>query len=1118
MWNYFVLILYIGAVYCKNEDLLEDLYASFSSKGLKGNITFKAPNHGESGPSSTGEKGAVRITVAIVSDTIETQSFYDLAVYELPTDYSKQESCNPRNLGKKIVDFSQTLGPVFLPSEEVYENEIQDVALFGPGSIWGRTLVLDGPNTLCASIQPWRGTMKTAVAQFSTPVSGAVVIRSVALDSLADTLVYANLYDVNIDESSSVHKWKIYSTDIFDSESDKDKNNCDFLQIVYDPLSSDSQECSKEKPENCTVGDLSSKLGHVTVSSSNTRSGKILHNDPHLILPDLSGPRQLYVVLFEDETSNNFLTCARLTELKPRKSQALFSSKGIKGTVIFEQRSPFDPTRLELSLTGLNKTAGGFHVHEFPFSPPLKSDDLVCRNTAGHYNPFGWNPQDSPPPGKGSSDMYELGDLSGKFGNLQGLDEKIESYYDPSLPLYGPYTISGRSIVVHYASDGGRWTCANIEPIGVNFITAAATFLYPLSGRIIFRQRSDDELSETSIFVESLLYSDGAMNDTFNHQFHVHNDIPNEDYHDWQERCKSAGPVYNPYSVPVLEKIYYSQCSSNNPLPCMVGDLNLRHSTLVIAGSVKSIPSTRRFFTDLNLPLSGSRSIIGRSLVLQDDQSPAQRGNRLACAQIVRLYRHKTVVKDWFPNGIPGSEKTTGKIEIYQESEFSKTTIDVDLVGLAKKTSGYHIHQVPVQPELQFPCHDNTLYGHYNPYNVNTSRSLPPNQGTNDQYELGDISGKFGTLSGMNEYHSSMNDTNMPLYGAINIIGRSVVVHREGDGQRWACGTLGWGFSPAEAREVNLMVSFHHPGGFAWGYIKFSQLVYKDGATSDTIIEVNLKHPGKNNRNHTRNHNWAVFVNPVVQDAAVAYFNARCTAAGYIWNPTFVQIIDQSNEEFYSKECTPETPYRCKIGDLSGRLGPIEIGGKRVVLSDKNLPLNGKLGVTGRSVVIYDSEFRGDRYACANILPYSTIFKYVVIKKPPKFSPSKFVDEVRKVMGAPEWMLYADSRFTEDVQIGKCVQFKLYFSGPESAKLELDFNLLLIHGKLDFPSISVPGAYPDPKRQKKIDYKLCNTKEEILADRGSQSDIRSSAHQCTSTHIILLSFSVACVIYNIAIF
>ena len=45
----------------------------------------------------------------------------------------------------------------------------------------------------------------------------------------------------------------------------------------------------------------------------------------------------------------------------------------------------------------------------------------------------------------------------------------------------------------------------------------------------------------------------------------------------------------------------------------------------------------------------------------------------------------------------------------------------------------------------------------------------------------------------------------------------------------------------------------------------------------------------------TRNHNWAVFVNPVVQDAAIAYFNARCTAAGYIWNPTFVQIIDQSN-------------------------------------------------------------------------------------------------------------------------------------------------------------------------------------------------------------------------------
>lgn len=72
-------------------------------------------------------------------------------------------------------------------------------------------------------------------------------------------------------------------------------------------------------------------------------------------------------------------------------------------------------------------------------------------------------------------------------------------------------------------------------------------------------------------------------------------------------------------------------------------------------------------------------------------------------------------------------------------------------------------------------------------------------------------------------------------------------------------------------------------------------MVYKDGSATDTIIEVNLKHPGKQNRNVTRDHRWAAFVNPVGQDASVAHLAARCTAAGYMWNPAFVQLTDPRN-------------------------------------------------------------------------------------------------------------------------------------------------------------------------------------------------------------------------------
>lgn len=56
-----------------------------------------------------------------------------------------------------------------------------------------------------------------------------------------------------------------------------------------------------------------------------------------------------------------------------------------------------------------------------------------------------------------------------------------------------------------------------------------------------------------------------------------------------------------------------------------------------------------------------------------------------------------------------------------------------------------------------------------------------------------------------------------------------------------------------------------------------------------------LRHPGKNDRNVTRDHNWAIYVNPVGVDAAVQTQDTRCVAGGYIWNPFFTQLADPLN-------------------------------------------------------------------------------------------------------------------------------------------------------------------------------------------------------------------------------
>ena len=67
---------------------------------------------------------------------------------------------------------------------------------------------------------------------------------------------------------------------------------------------------------------------------------------------------------------------------------------------------------------------------------------------------------------------------------------------------------------------------------------------------------------------------------------------------------------------------------------------------LKINANQKSDPA-RVFYTDILLPLQGQHSIIGRSVVIMDDQAPKQRGNKLACATILRVHDLVASVREW---------------------------------------------------------------------------------------------------------------------------------------------------------------------------------------------------------------------------------------------------------------------------------------------------------------------------------------------------------------------------------------------------------------------------------------------------------------------------------------
>lgn len=91
-------------------------------------------------------------------------------------------------------------------------------------------------------------------------------------------------------------------------------------------------------------------------------------------------------------------------------------------------------------------------------------------------------------------------------------------------------------------------------------------------------------------------------------------------------------------------------------------------------------------------------------------------------------------------------------------------------------------------------------------------------------------------------------------------------------------------------------------------------------------------------------------------------------------------------------------------------------------------------------------------------------------------------------MGIPEWMLSVDSRKTKTLHHGACVQFLLHFKGPIAGRLEQDFSKLLASGRLDSPSLYIPG-FIDTKRKATISYKQCGTRDPNEKSKCSSSHL-----------------------------
>ena len=403
------------------------LQAVFSMSGIKGHVVFTQDQ--VDGPTS------VAVNLTGINETLkwsihQLPMIYDgnaaiscsaVAVGELfdptmakespsyssmcgPSDASRFEACAVGDLGRMLGDLTANM------AETNYTNNSLIIPLRGPHSIMGRTLVFyeqDGVTPkACALITPTQS-MMTAVAVFKAPVAGFVYLRQV--DENSDTAVYVDLFHVDSSKSQSHFKWQIDQGLVSDEFTDP--SYCKPPGEIFNPTGSDDKNCNKTNQDHCPIGDLSSKHGNISVSKATNRgsSTKAAFIDTNLPLFGANRVIGKSIVLLSSSDSAEPVACAKILKVAQRVLKATFEAnthKGVNGYFEFSQASPFDPTKVNIFLMGLQDKAEGYHVHEYP-SPKYRkyspSKSCTAEVAGGHWNPFEIDVNSTPPSGSGKT-------------------------------------------------------------------------------------------------------------------------------------------------------------------------------------------------------------------------------------------------------------------------------------------------------------------------------------------------------------------------------------------------------------------------------------------------------------------------------------------------------------------------------------------------------------------------------------------------------------------------------------------------------------------------------------------------------------------------------------------
>ena len=744
--------------------VIPDLIATFNMRGVTGTASLVMNDSGD-----------VRILLDL-SGFLEGVN-YNWSIHNNGMLYDRENPCEDAYLGDLHPAGDLTTAQGQLAGADFTNQFVsRDVKVTGPESVNGRTLVFEHSTAgerVCAQLMA-NAELITAIATIDTPFAGQLIFRQPRDDPAAITTIYMDVYDVVDPIQAAEYSWQISENQGINYDMTQEERCGSTFSQIYDPTNVGNGGCESTDPSDCRVGDFSGKFGAVTVE---TVPNKIPDMFVDANLPLTGANSIIGKTLVFGTTQNAKVVCVSIRELQPKTVTVLFSANNVSGEIVFDQKSPFDLTVIRTELSNLQGLASGYHVHKFPVPLKMYEDDKLSSgdNVAGHFNPFeiSTDPSTYPAPATTTNDLYEVGDISGKFGTLADLKKLNATFEDWNMPLFGKNSIVGRSVIIHKKENAERWIYGTIGYPAEEVITLQSVFTSPIVGKIVIRQPANDPLGDTSVWVE-VAYADGS-DTTLKHNWHIHQQRVANDYLSTDGRCSSTAGHDNPFGVELANN--YAECTPDNPGRCELGDLTGKLGTFTVPGTAFDA-SGKMFWTDPRLPLSGAYSVDSKSFVIHQ---PERAAPRLACADLLNVPSQRAKADMWTVGPI------SGDISFTQQYETDFATVDSYLNGLSEEAGGWHIHNLPVPHENVEPCSGASVQGHYNPFNIVGS----PAVGTDDLYEVGDLSGKSTSLAGFSEYSAITPDTNLYLFGPRSIVGRSVVIHKDdASGTRWVCATI----------------------------------------------------------------------------------------------------------------------------------------------------------------------------------------------------------------------------------------------------------------------------------------------------------------------------------------